>query len=149
MPDGADLFTFDITVKDLTALTVSELADVEMEALTTTVLDVTVSGAGKVRLDQLAVKSLNVLVSGLGSVEVAGEAAHATIDISGAGEVRAADLQCQTADVTVPGLGSATLWVTDALSGKISGGGNVSYYGDPQADTETPGLGKFKALGSK
>ena len=144
-----DLLAFDIKVKDLNALTVSGLAKVEMETLTTSVLAVTMSGTGEVRLDQLAAKSLNIRVSGLGNVEVVGEAAHAIIEISGAGEVRAADLRCQTADVTVPGLGSATVWVTDALTGKISGAGNVSYYGDPETNTETTGLGSFKALGDK
>jgi hypothetical protein len=147
--DRGDLLTFDITVQELDALTVSGLASVEMDALSTTSLDVTVSGAGTVRMHQLAAKRLDILLSGIGNVEATGEAVHATIQISGAGEVRAGDLQCQTADVSVPGLGSATVWVTDALSGKISGGGNVSYYGDPQTDTQTTGLGSFKALGDK
>lgn len=147
--NAGDLLTFDITVEDLTALTISGLAEVEAEALETTILEVSLSGAGYVRLRQLATKRLDIRVSGVGNVEVVGEAAHATFEISGAGEVRAADLKCQTADVTVPGLGSATVWVTDALTGKISGAGNVSYYGEPETNTETTGLGKFRALGAK
>jgi hypothetical protein len=39
--------------------------------------------------------------------------------------------------------------VTGQLSGKISGGGSVSYYGEPETSTEVSGLGKFNSLGSK
>jgi hypothetical protein len=63
--------------------------------------------------------------------------------------VEAPDLQIQTANVSVSGLGGATLWVTDELSGEISGAGSVSYYGDPQTNTQSSGIGGFKSLGSK
>ena len=71
------------------------------------------------------------------------------IDISGAGSVNAPDLKIQTANITISGLGGATLWVTDQLTGDISGAGSVSYYGTPQTNTNSSGLGKFKSLGSK
>jgi len=144
-----DLLTFNITLKDMTDLTISGLADSKMETLTTSSLDITLSGAGPFRLGHLTADEVNIELGGLGSVEVAGEVTHATINVSGAGEVDAADLKCQTADVTIPGLGSATIWVTDTLNGNISGGGSVSYYGDPETNTETTGLGSFKSLGNK
>lgn len=147
--NSADLLSFHITVRELNALEVSGLASVELDGLTTTSLILTVSGAGNVQLHDLAAKRLSILLSGLGNVEARGEVVHAMVEISGAGEVRAGDLKCQTADVDVPGLGSATLWVTDALSGTISGAGNISYYGSPETNTDTTGLGRFDALGEK
>ncbi len=144
-----DLLTFVITVKDLTDLTVSGLGDIQMDALTTTALKLTMSGAGQLDFQNVTADSLDVVVSGLGSVEIAGKVPQATFEIPGAGEVKAADLECQTANVNISGLGDATLWVTDQLTGAISGGGSVSYYGDPQVTTQTTGLGNFKALGSK
>jgi hypothetical protein len=144
-----NVLTCDITVKDLTALTVSGAAEVEMDSLTTSALVAAMKGAGQIRLGELAADSIEIQVSGVGNIEVAGEAARATITISGAGNVNAPDLKCQTAEVTISGLGNATVWVTDQLSGEIKGGGNVSYYGEPQADTKTSGLGKFNALGAK
>jgi hypothetical protein len=144
-----NVLTFTIVVKELSSLTISGAADVEMDSLSTPTLDVTMSGAGQFVLDQLKADSLNITLSGLGSVEGSGEVTNARIDIPGAGSVNAGDLKVQTVDVTISGLGSATLWVTDQLTGNISGGGNVSYYGDPQTDVETTGLGQFKSLGSK
>ena len=80
---------------------------------------------------------------------MAGAATSATIVISGAGPIDARELRVQTADVNISGLGGATLWVTDRLTGTISGGGSVSYYGSPQTTTQTSGLGVFKSLGNK
>lgn len=147
--NDADLLTFTITLKDLTSLTVSGLADIEMDSLSTTGLDIVMSGAGQFKLEQLNAESVNINLSGLGNVEISGEVTRTIIEISGAGSVNAADLKCQTADVNIPGLGGATLWVTDQLTGNISGGGSANYYGNPQVDTETSGLGQFKSLGNK
>jgi hypothetical protein len=144
-----DLLTFTITLKDLTSLAVSGLVDIEMDSLSTTELAITMSGAGQFQLGQFSAESVNIDLSGLGNVEIAGEVNQASIEISGAGQVSAADLKCKTANVNIPGLGNATVWVTNTLTGTISGGGSVSYYGDPVTNIKTTGLATFKPLGSK
>lgn len=144
-----NMLTFTIGVKDLSSLTVSGLGDVRMETLSTPKMDLTMSGAGKVQLNQLTADSLNITVSGLGSVDIAGEVSQATINLPGAGTVNAPDLKIKTANVTIPGLGNATLWVTDQLTGTISGAGTISYYGNPQTNVNTTGLGSYKSLGNK
>ena len=144
-----NMLTFTIGVKDLSSLTVSGLGDVRMETLSTPKMDLTMSGAGKVQLNQLTADSLNITVSGLGSVDIAGEVSQATINLPGAGTVNAPDLKIKTANVTIPGLGNATLWVTDQLIGTISGAGTISYYGNPQTNVNTTGLGSYKSLGNK
>jgi Putative auto-transporter adhesin, head GIN domain len=145
----AKQLTITIELKDLSSLEVSGLGDIQINALSTPSLAITMSGAGKVQIKQLTTDSLDLNLSGLGSVELSGEAQQATMDISGAGSVTAPDLKIQTVNVTVPGLGSATLWVTDKLTGNISGAGSISYYGNPQTNTNSTGLGSFKSLGSK
>ena len=144
-----NMLTFTITVKDLTGLTVSGAGDVEMDALQTNSLMVVMSGAGQVSFGQLTAQSLNATLSGLGNIQVAGEVTDLVAVLSGAGALEAGDLKCATANVSISGLGGATVWVTDSLTGDISGGGNVSYYGNPQTTFSTSGLGEFKSLGSK
>lgn len=138
-----------IALKDLTSIKLSGLGDIQVDALSTPTLGIVMGGAGRVQIKQLTTDSLDVTMSGLGSVELSGEAKQAKLDISGAGSVTAPDLKIQTANVSVPGLGSATLWVTDTLTGTISGAGSVEYYGNPHANTNSTGLGSFKSLGSK
>jgi hypothetical protein len=144
-----NVLTFNITVQDLTGLTISGLADVEMDTLNTSTLAVTMSGAGKVVLDTLSADSVDITVSGLGNVEIGGQATRQQIGISGAGDVQNGDLACQTANVSISGLGSATIWVTKELVGTISGGGNVRYYGSPQTNVQSTGVGRFESLGDK
>ena len=141
--------TYTIVVKDLSSLNLSGLGQVRMDSLTAPKFTLDISGGGDVKISQLTTDELSLTLSGAGTVELAGEAKQATIELSGAGEVKAADLKIQTASVKLPGLGSATLWVTDQLNGEISGAGSVSYYGNPQTDVSSSGLGEFKPLGNK
>jgi hypothetical protein len=146
---SANVLTFTIVVKDLTALTVSGVGDVQVETLTTPNMELTMSGAGKVQMSQLTTDNLKIILSGLGGLDISGSATQASIDLSGAGSVNAPELKIQSADITISGLGGATLWVTNQLTGNISGAGSVSYYGSPQTNTASTGLGQFKSLGNK
>lgn len=147
--DSVHQLTFTISVEDLTELTVSGMGKANMESLNTTQLDLVVSGAGDTAINHISADRLNITVSGMGNVELAGSAGHAKIEIPGGGEVKAGDLECQSAEVNISGLGNVTVWVIDQLSGTISGGGSVSYYGNPRTNTNTTGLGKFESLGNK
>jgi hypothetical protein len=144
-----NMLTYTIVVKDLDSLVISGLGDVKIGTLAAPTLTLTMSGGGKVRISQLTTGELDLVLSGAGSVELAGVADQTTIEISGAGKVDSPDLKVRAAQVSVPGLGSATLWVTDQLTGNISGAGSVSYYGDPFTELSATGLGGFKSLGSK
>jgi hypothetical protein len=143
------MLTFTIVVKELTSLAISGAGDVQVETLSTPSMVLAMSGAGRVQMSQLTTDSLELNLSGAGGLEIKGAATEATINISGAGGVNAPDLKIQTANVVISGLGSVTLWVTDLLTGEISGAGSVSYYGTPQANTTSSGLGQFKSLGDK
>lgn len=147
--DNDNPLTFTIVVKELTSLEVSGLGDVQLEALSTPKMVINMSGAGNVVQNQITTEDLNIMISGLGGIEISGQAPNAKIEISGAGSVNASELQLATANVTVSGLGGATLWVTDELTGDISGAGSVSYYGSPQTNTSSSGIGQFKSLGNK
>jgi hypothetical protein len=148
-PQPDDVLTFTIGFQELSGLTVSGLADVEMDGLEAGRFDLRISGAGRIDLRGLALEDLDLDLSGAGEVILAGSAASADIDLSGAGDIEAGDLEIETARVRLSGLGNATLWVTERLSGEITGVGNVEYYGDPSTDLRTPGLGHFKSLGAK
>ena len=148
-PSSQNPLTFTIVAKDLSGLTVSGVGDVQVDAVTTPRLDVTMSGAGMVQVNQLVADELDLNLSGAGGMEITGEAQQTTIEISGVGGVNAPDLKTSTADINISGLGGVVIWVTDQLTGEISGSGNVSYYGDPQTSTSSTGIGTFKPLGSK
>jgi hypothetical protein len=140
---------FQVGVQDLKDLTVSGLGEVSMDGLDTSTFNLTLSGAGATTIDNMTLDQLKVTISGLGGATLSGTATNADVTISGAGKLTAPDLEIQTASVSIPGLGGATVWVTDSLTGTISGAGNVEYYGSPQTHTSSTGLGQFQSLGAK
>jgi hypothetical protein len=141
--------TFDIMVKDLSRLVVSGAGDFQMDSLTAESLVLDLSGAGNVNFSDFNGTELDVTLSGAGGLEIAGKVNQLNIEVSGVGGVNAGDLESQTAETNISGLGGITVWVTDELTGEISGGGSVSYYGDPTTNTSTSGIGSFKPLGEK
>jgi hypothetical protein len=144
-----NMLTFTIVVKELNSLSVSGLGDVQIETLSTPSMKIDMSGAGRVMQNQINTDTLNISLSGAGGIDISGEATQATINIPGAGGINAPDLKIQSANIMISGLGGATLWVTDQLTGTISGAGSVSYYGSPQTNINSTGLGKFNSLGNK
>ena len=148
-PTPANVITITIGLKDLTSLSVSGIADVQMDGLVTPRLSLDMSGTGQLDLRGLELEDLDLDLSGLGSVKLYGTAASADISLSGAGDIEAGDLELRTAEISLTGLGNATLWVTEHLEGDITGAGNIEYYGDPQTDLVSTGLGKFESLGDK
>lgn len=144
-----NILTFTVTAKEINALTISGIGDLEVESLIAPSLTMTVSGGGYLRINQLTTDDLTIVLSGMGTLELSGETRLASIDLSGTGDVDAPNLRIEIANVSLSGMGGATIWVTDQLTGEISGAGGVSYYGSPQSDVSTTGLGEFKALGSK
>jgi len=143
------VLTITIGVKDLGMLDVSGVADVTMDGLTASRLEMDISGAGRIVFSGLSLESLSLSLSGAGDVELEGEADSAAISLTGAGNVEASDLKVRTADISLTGLGSAKLWVTDMLTGSITGAGSIEYYGNPQTDLENTGLGAFRSRGDK
>lgn len=140
---------FRITVPGLRAVSVSGAGDVQMASLATDNLDVSLGGAGRIQIGALQADTVSMTLKGLGDIEVAGRARQAIVSLPGAGNLDAGGLQVSTAEVTLQGLGNATVWVTEQLTGRTSGAGSVSYYGTPQVDTNSTGLGSFRSLGPK
>ncbi len=143
------ILTFEITVKDLSSLNVSGLSTVGMSGLETKSLRLAMSGAGAIQIDKLAADSVSINVSGMGGITLAGTSNHVDVNISGAGEINATELECKTTNASISGIGTASVWVMDELTGEISGAGSVRYYGEPQTDTNSTGVGRFEALGKK
>lgn len=147
--DKGSGLTFIIEGREIDSVTISGIGELEMERLTAPELTVTVNGGGNVLIRHLITDDLTIVLSGLGNVTISGEAKQANITLSGAGDVNSPDLKIQTANVELSGMGGAKLWVTDQLTGEISGAGGVSYHGGPRIDVKTTGLGEFKALDPK
>lgn len=136
-------------VKNLTALELSGIGNIDIPALKTTSFTIKVSGAGNIKVAKLEATDLSSTLSGLGNSDLAGQVTLETVEMSGAGQFSAGNLSCQSAKLTLNGTGNATVWVRDTLDVTIGGAGNVSYYGTPKVTKIINGLGVLSPLGPK
>jgi putative autotransporter adhesin-like protein len=135
---------FNLTVKDIKAVTLSGSGDVMSPKLEADDLALEISGSGEMSLDQIAVESLEALISGSGELTVAGTASRQDVRISGSGNYRGADLKSEEARVRVGGSGSAEVDASDTLNAEISGSGDIIYIGDPNVTQNVNGSGKVR-----
>lgn len=147
--DPSDSFIFNLSVIDLSSITLSGAANIDVDALTEEELRVSLSGAGDIKINSLVADSLDVDVSGAGDIEIAGKVEIQMIYLSGLGKYDAAGLESQEATITINGAGGAEVWAQKALNVSINGAGDVDYFGDPSLTREINGLGSIKSLGDK
>ena len=139
---------YELTVKELNAVSLSGLGNIEVDSLESPDVSLGLSGAGSLNVGNLLANNLGVNMSGLGSANLAGEVNKQAVNVSGAGSYYARDLRSQAAAVQISGLGSAEIQAVETLDASISGAGNIKYAGRPQVTQNISGLGSIEALGN-
>lgn len=115
---------FNVTVKDLT--------------------QITLSGAAVVSVRDLSGDNLTVDHSGAGSITAAGTVNAQRVTLSGAGSYDGAGLASDQATVDLSGLGSVVVQVRERLDATISGAGDIEYIGSPELHQQISGLGAIQ-----
>jgi hypothetical protein len=95
-------------------------------------LTVEISGSGDINLTGLKTTTADISISGTGNFTGTGEAKNLKIGINGSGHARLAALKTKAADIRISGSGNADIYVTDSLTAKIMGSGDVIYSGSPK-----------------
>ena len=111
-----------VTVKELTALSVS--------------------GAGSVNAKGMTLQTLRLEISGSGVVNLSGSAVEQDIEVSGSGRYDAAELPSQKVTADISGSGQVAVAVSRELRIDISGSGTVTYSGNPSVQQDISGSGK-------
>jgi len=138
---------FNVSVDDLTGLTVSGSGDIGSDKLETSQLDITVSGSGDVQITDLTASDVKADISGSGEVFLAGNADTQDLDVSGSGKYYSGDVCSKSVSVKVSGSGNVTVCALETLNSTISGSGSVNYFGQPTINFSGSGSGKLNNLG--
>ena len=120
LPPGGRI-SYQLTVKDLTG--------------------VTVSGSGEVTAPKITTDALSSDISGSGRITVGGSAPEQRLTISGSGTYEAGDLAGKTLRADISGSGNAVVNISDSLEVTISGSGSLTYSGDPTVQKDISGSG--------
>jgi Putative auto-transporter adhesin, head GIN domain len=145
-PTPTKTVKFDLTVKDLSSISISGAGKVETSGFKTQNLVISTNGAGEGNMSGLNINKLTVNLSGAGKMNMTGTATDQTITISGAGDYQARDLKSQTTTITINGAGKGTLNVSKILNAIINGSGDISYLGNPQVSQQINGAGTVKQI---
>lgn len=106
------------------------------------------SGSGMVKIPMLKVAALIVQMSGSGGLDMAGTANEQELRINGSGSIRGYDLISEVSKINITGSGDAHVHVTERLSVKLIGSGNIRYKGAVKAPAiSILGSGSVKRVG--
>ncbi|RPI95241.1 MAG: DUF2807 domain-containing protein [Chloroflexi bacterium] len=123
--------------------------DIEIESLIADDLSMDLNGSGSITLESVEVKTLDTSIRGSGDVKLEGKADTQEVTVDGSGNYLAGDLETDTANISVRGSADVKVWVTDELTIRVSGSGNIRYYGEPRLDQSGVGSADIISLGDK
>ncbi|MEM8565646.1 MAG: head GIN domain-containing protein [Bacteroidota bacterium] len=133
----------DISLAELTGLFNAGSADIKGTNIwETDELVVNLSGSGTIDAI-LAVSLVNASIAGSGLIDFTGSTEKAEVSILGSGDYMAFGLETGDTNITISGSGKANIYVSDELSGAISGSGSINYKGTPSnIDVNITGSGR-------
>jgi hypothetical protein len=98
----------------------------------------------EIRFDITVPSINNIDLTGVGDFFLTGpDQNELTITLTGVGNIDAFELRTDTCNITFSGVGNCKLFVTDLLSGTLSGVGNVYYKGNPEINLNVTGAGRL------
>lgn len=106
------------------------------------------NGVGEIKVEDCQVTTFALDSKGVGTVVVQGTATDASIRSEGMGEVDCAALKAANVKAESKGVGNISVYATTSLDIKLSGVGNLKYYGNPaDVKTDISGMGKATNMG--
>jgi hypothetical protein len=138
---------FYLTVVELDSVSITGIGRIYLSEVNTPRFDIRVSGAGALFIDELFADRLDVVLSGIGEIDIdSGGVDFQSVHISGPGTYSARRLTSNEANVNVSGIGKAIVNVEDYLEARVSGPGDLTYYGSAVLDANVSGLGNLHAM---
>ena len=130
-------------------LSVSGSGDVKIISLDADELSVKLNGSGNILVESIDVTSVDSTLQGSGDIKLEGKADTQKVRVGGSGNYLAGDLQTDATEVSIPGSAEVTVWAEQDLNIRVSGRGNIRYYGKPVIDQNISGSGDITSLGEK
>ena len=90
----------------------------------------------------------SVSLKGVGDIKIIdGDAYNCKMNLSGVGNIYAQNFEVKNVNVTLSGVGDIKTWVTNNLTGSLSGVGNILYKGNPSTvNISKSGIGDIKKI---
>lgn len=133
-----------ITMPDtLKSLSITGSGNIKINSAFKDIKQMSISGSGNIDATQrLGIGDFEAIIHGSGNISAKGNAERIKAVISGSGDIDLSDLQAYNADCTISGSGNIDVYVNNELKAKITGSGDINYYGNPKTvNSNTDGSG--------
>ncbi len=90
-----------------------------------------IAGSGEIRANRLKTQEAVARISGSGDIDLQGTAQKANLQTTGSGEIHAHELKAENVYAQVTGSGDIDCYVTEELTTKVTGSGEITYNGNP------------------
>jgi len=90
-----------------------------------------INGSGNIDIKEVTRDQVALVISGSGDITTKGKVTRLSATINGSGDVHAAELKSKSATINVNGSGDADVHVTEILTAKVHGSGDITYTGSP------------------
>lgn len=136
----------DVNVKEINNnldLNLSGASEIYIDKLNANELELESSGASETVVKSLTVNEVNASLSGASKLNLTGNTKKGKYHSSGASDFELKDCINETAEISLSGGSDLFISFSNSLKGSISGGSNVTYYGDANnVDISTSGGAK-------
>ncbi|MGL5112053.1 MAG: head GIN domain-containing protein [Flavobacterium sp.] len=131
-----------IPFESISAIVLSGSGDItSKDVIKSQAFDAKLSGSGDFKLT-VDTQNFNMSLSGSGDIDLEGIATNFITSISGSGDINASNLKSKTVSVSISGSGDTKVNCSESLYARISGSGDIVYYGNPtKKDTKVAGSG--------
>ncbi|MEA5033633.1 MAG: head GIN domain-containing protein [Sphaerochaeta sp.] len=104
---------------------------------------ISVNGSGNLVVDSFSGDSLRIDITGAGTVVFAGSCDDLEVNCTGSAVFKGGELQSKNAKISSTGAANIQVKVEETLSVKISGAGDVTYWGNPRITQRISGAGSL------
>ncbi|MEP7080802.1 MAG: head GIN domain-containing protein [Ginsengibacter sp.] len=128
-----DHSTVTVTAPEINKVAVSGSADIKTTAALKSDKEISfaISGSGNITANVNA-PSVKFSGSGSGDISLDGNTKDFTCKMSGSGEIKCGNLKAENVDLSISGSSDAKVFASVSLKARVSGSGDVIYYGNPQ-----------------
>lgn len=118
--DNNNIFNMSLRTDIIVRITMPELEEVRLK------------GVGDMFVEGFKGQTLEVILSGVGDIEIDGTVEELDVSVRGVGDADLRNLKATDAWATVSGMGDLRISVSGTLDAKVSGFGDIIYYGRPK-----------------
>lgn len=133
-----------IPFETINALFLSGSGDITSKnIIKTDTFEANLSGSGNLKLT-VDTQNFNMSLTGSGDIDLQGTADKLITSISGSGNIDTTQLKSKIVTVSISGSGNTKVNCSESLHARVSGSGDIVYYGDPaKKDTKVTGSGEI------